>query len=246
MMHNFSNILVYRDGFNLKIGIWISNHIPYFLWVVITHPFLIHIANVTSLDGLATCTGRPLTNVVTETERSSGWQPWYSLETLKLVFNVSSEYQGCHPDYLFVSVVPIHCCALSLQWRHNEYDCVSNHQRLHGLLIRLFRCRSKETSKRGVTRLCEGNSPETDEFPAQRVSNAENVSIWWRHHYVDHIHLKKTYPFLKMNRNYLYDYVHRTMKSILHQTKLIIIFAWSTQPLGELPPPPPPPPSALF
>ena len=29
---------------------------------------------------------------------------------------------------------------------------------------------------------CEGNSLETGEFPAQRASNAENVSIWWRHH----------------------------------------------------------------
>ena len=28
----------------------------------------------------------------------------------------------------------------------------------------------------------EGNSPVTGEFPAQRASNAENVSIWWRHH----------------------------------------------------------------
>ena len=27
-----------------------------------------------------------------------------------------------------------------------------------------------------------GNSPVTGEFPAQRASNAENVSIWWRHH----------------------------------------------------------------
>ena len=26
------------------------------------------------------------------------------------------------------------------------------------------------------------NSPGTGEFPAQRASNAENVSIWWRHH----------------------------------------------------------------
>ena len=26
------------------------------------------------------------------------------------------------------------------------------------------------------------NSPVTGEFPAQRASNAENVSIWWRHH----------------------------------------------------------------
>ena len=27
-----------------------------------------------------------------------------------------------------------------------------------------------------------GNSPVTGEFPAQKVPNAENVSIWWRHH----------------------------------------------------------------
>ena len=27
-----------------------------------------------------------------------------------------------------------------------------------------------------------GNSPGTGEFPAQMVSNAENVSIWLRHH----------------------------------------------------------------
>ena len=41
----------------------------------------------------------------TETEMSSAWQPWYSLETLELVFNVSREYQGCHPDDLSVSVM---------------------------------------------------------------------------------------------------------------------------------------------
>ena len=35
---------------------------------------------------------------------SSGWQPWYSLETLKTSFNISSEYQGCQPDDLSVSV----------------------------------------------------------------------------------------------------------------------------------------------
>ena len=27
-----------------------------------------------------------------------------------------------------------------------------------------------------------GNSPETGEFPAQMATDAENVSIWWRHH----------------------------------------------------------------
>ena len=33
-----------------------------------------------------------------------------------------------------------------------------------------------------VTGLCVGNSPVPGEFPAQMASNAENVSIWWRHH----------------------------------------------------------------
>ena len=50
------------------------------------------------------------------------------------------------------------------------------------LLKRLFRRRSKKTSKFRFTGLCGGNSPVTGEFPAQRASNAENVSIWWRHH----------------------------------------------------------------
>ena len=35
---------------------------------------------------------------ITLTERSSGWKPCYKLEMLKLVFKVSSEYQGCHSD----------------------------------------------------------------------------------------------------------------------------------------------------
>ena len=38
------------------------------------------------------------------------------------------------------------------------------------------------TSKLRVTGLCARNSPVTGEFPAQRASNAENISIWWRHH----------------------------------------------------------------
>ena len=42
--------------------------------------------------------------------------------------------------------------------------------------------RSRKASKLRVTGLCEGNSPGTGEFPAQRAIDAENVSIWWRHH----------------------------------------------------------------
>ena len=42
--------------------------------------------------------------------------------------------------------------------------------------------RLKKSSELRVTDLCEGNSPVMGEFPAQGASNAENVSIWWRHH----------------------------------------------------------------
>ena len=58
---------------------------------------------------------------------------------------------------------------------------VPNHQPQHCLLNRSFRRRLKKTSKLRVTGLCAGNSPGTGEFPAQMASNAENVSIWWRH-----------------------------------------------------------------
>ena len=68
-----------------------------------------------------------------------------------------------------------------LQWRDNERNGIWNHRRLDCLLNCLF-SRSKKTSKPHVTVLCAGNSTATGEFPAQKASNAENVSIWWRHH----------------------------------------------------------------
>ena len=47
----------------------------------------------------------------------------------------------------------------TLHWRHNDHDGVWNHQP-HGCLFnRLFRRRSKKTSKLRVTGPCVGNSP---------------------------------------------------------------------------------------
>ena len=40
----------------------------------------------------------------------------------------------------------------------------------------------QETWKLCIDGLCAGNSPGTGEIPAQMASDAENVSIWWRHH----------------------------------------------------------------
>ena len=69
----------------------------------------------------------------------------------------------------------------SLQWRYNGHDGISNYHPYHCLLNRLF---SGRTSKLRVTGLCEENSPVTGEFPTQRASNTENISIGWRHHVI--------------------------------------------------------------
>ena len=82
---------------------------------------------------------------------------------------------------------------LTLQWRHNGHEGVSNQQLHHCFLKRLVRRRSKKTSKLRVTGLCEGNWPGTGEFPVEMASNADNVSIWWGHH---------------ENRNFIEDPLH--------------------------------------
>ena len=78
---------------------------------------------------------------------------------------------------------------LTLEWRHNGRDGVSNNQPHDCLLNRLLRRRSKKTSKLRVTGLCAGISPVTGEYPAHMASNAEYVSIWWRHHELPRTHL---------------------------------------------------------
>ena len=84
---------------------------------------------------------------------------------------------GWHPKHVVCRRLSAILFSL-LKRRHNGRDGVSNHQPHDCLLNGLFRRRSKKTSKLRVT----GNSPVTGEFPLQRASNAENASIWWRHH----------------------------------------------------------------
>ena len=80
-----------------------------------------------------------------------------------------------------------------VQWHHNERDGVSIHQPHDCLHNRLFKCRSKKTYKLRVTGLYEGNSPVTGDLSAQRASNAETVSIWWRHYGPSRIYIFITY-----------------------------------------------------
>ena len=83
-----------------------------------------------------------------------------------------------------------------LRWRPNGCDDVSNHQPQGCLLNRLFRRRSKKTSKLRVTGLCEGNSPVTGEFPSQMASNTENASISWRYHDLTYFCCRRNVPHI--------------------------------------------------
>ena len=84
-----------------------------------------------------------------------------------------------HWDFRRALIKALGPLANSFQWRRNERHGVSNDRHRDCLLNRLFRCTSKKNSAslafvRGI--LLTGG------FCSQRARDAENVSIWWRHH----------------------------------------------------------------
>ena len=112
------------------------------------------------------------------------WLPWVGAMFAYLLSSAAqSEVLNKHTGACTIKEKPLlFRKTYTLRWRHNGHDSVSNHQPHDCLLNRLFRRRSEKTSKLRVTGPCAGKSPGTGEFPAQMANNAENVSIWWRHH----------------------------------------------------------------
>ena len=109
---------------------------------------------------------------------------------------------------------------ITLQWRHNEHDGVSTHQPRDCLLNCLFRRRSKKTPKLRATTFCEGNLPVNGEFPPQRVSNAKNVSIWWRHHYTSLREIPNLCPQNKV------QYIPRNMHTDFALLCFVVVIHW--------------------
>ena len=126
------------------------------------------------------------------------------------------------------STQAIHYCdvIMGAMTSHQPHDC---------LLNRSFRRRSKKTSKLCVTGLCAGNAPVTGEFPAQMASNAENVSIWWRHHVntlsrfkmiiILQTTLSSWFPLMKIVASGLTFTEIQILQ--LHQNNCAIYFKWS-------------------
>ena len=79
---------------------------------------------------------------------------WIHLVCLPTPFKVIS-----HLMFVLIRRLGVRVPLSSLHWRRNDHYGVSNNQPHGCLLNRLFRRRSKKTSKLRVTGLCVGNSP---------------------------------------------------------------------------------------
>ena len=83
-------------------------------------------------------------------------EEWVLRHPGQVVLTVVSDSGLDSNDYTFTAYVKgFHCCiykrvSISLQWRHNERDGISN-QQPHDCLLNRFRRRSKKTSKLHVT-----------------------------------------------------------------------------------------------
>ena len=83
---------------------------------------------------------------------------------------------SCDPGYL-LSTVNNQSCVGKRSNHYNDVIMGAMTSQLTSLTVvysSVYSDTSKKTSKLRVTGLCEGNSPVTGEFPAQRASNAEN------------------------------------------------------------------------
>ena len=134
----------------------------------------------------------PLTLTYTVNRLVEWYEPWacvldYFILYFRLFQNIILYplwwFNLCLREQIASRILRFPKLSTSLQWRHNERVGVSNPQPHDCLLNRSFRHRWKKTSRLRVTGLCARNSPVTGEFPAQRTSNAENVSFWLRHHF---------------------------------------------------------------
>ena len=84
------------------------------------------------------------------------------------------------------SINPIDSCsaciyAMTLQWRHNDHGA-SQITSLALFTQPFIQTHIKENIKAPRHWPLCGEFTGTGEFPAQKASYAENVSIWWRHH----------------------------------------------------------------
>ena len=137
-----------------------------------------------------------------------------TFEVVVLCCNTFLYYIAIYPESIVQSLinviswrwfnVPALKFGRALHWRHNDHNGVSNHQPHRCLLNRLFRSRSKKTSKLRVTGLCAGNSPgpvnSRHKGPVMRkMFPFDDVIMWMAYCFLEETICVIVYPRQNLN-----------------------------------------------
>ena len=127
--------------------------------------------------------------------------------------------------------------ALGIDVHYNDVIMSAMASQITSLTFVYSTRRSEKISKFLVTGLCEGNSTFTGEIPAQKASNAEKVSIWWRHHVYRSVaamaasSVKKKY-FAWWELQYIHPYiisVHRVLLYLPSSSVFSMVESWCSK-----------------
>ena len=108
---------------------------------------------------------------------------------LYTLYHLAVAYIDIQHHRSWSSLVQIIACWLTAWWHYNDVLMSTNASQITSLTIVYSTVYSGADQRyhqsSAPLAFCVGNSLVTGEFPAQKASNAENVSIWWRHHGIE-------------------------------------------------------------
>ena len=137
-------------------------------------------------------------------ERSMVWgRGFYEGSWRRMVSGTTALFGSMASFFLPLAPIVIHCIYVIMSAMASQNT---------GISIVFFKpfvhTQIKEISKLRATGLCEGTSPVTNEFPARRTSNAEDVSISFvyretRQMLYLSIHMENSPPYICQNKDHM-------------------------------------------
>ena len=176
-----------------------------------------------------------------------------SRAVLKLISfsNNLCDFKRVHMSNLFAIINPDIACSFALKYAINLYKGCSVmfyilRETIHYDDVRMGAIASQITSlaivysafysgvdkKKNIKAprhwpLC-GEFTGTGEFPAQRASYAENVSIWWRHHEIDESFMLLWCLVLKLRWNSFVSCSYLGLYNMASRGQIHIVYRWLT------------------
>ena len=98
-------------------------------------------------------------------------------------------------------------CSFVTQWYYGDVTMNAMAYQTTGVIAQSFvQAQIKDGSKTPRHWPMWGNPPMTGGFPSQRASNAENFSVWWRHHDASMISVAIVYHWIDKIHSYVWGW----------------------------------------